>query len=752
MGYISTLTIGNASDTKKTILDDETYDRNITANNVTITSKGTLTSSSSGTFNVSGNWTNNGGTFTPGTGTVTFNGTGAQAINGTAASQTFYNLTTTMTAGQILSVSGSTATLTTQNLTETTGNFTAPATLNINGNLTITAGTFTAGANINASGSWTNNAGAGGFTSGTTMTFNATTGTPTFTSGGATMPNIVVNNSGVTTFTLADALTCGTLTITAGRLDSSTRAVTNTGFTLTNGTLTGSGAWAINGNLIYTSGTNSHTGIWTQSGTANLSWNTGTQLIISYVAASGAAITLTNTTYVQKANVPADAAVSVGNKTFTIYGPLATAGISLLGTWTSTSPGSVTISAFRAAISNSGSISIGTVPLIITNSNGGVWTQSGAISCGTFNLYAGSGVTTLTMSNNLSAGAITLGTTAASNYSGVLNLGSGTHAIASIVRGNAANLADAINLGGSNTSVSGNLNFTGIAATQGTSTVTLTGSSQTIGGTANFYNLTAITPDQVIIFPQTATTTISGTLKLEGGSGHNILLKSDQTGTDGSKAGRARVDIAAVSDNHSNAYVQYVTPYDNDASHGAAQPIQQQNSVDGGNNLGWGFGTVSCSVDQSSTSFGILDSGTVNTASVVASTTMTCSYAGGCTMFVQDNGNSTTTPGSPGLYAASATGTPLILSSTGTLSAGTEGYGIQAATTSAGSGATLILSTTYFKSGNDIGGLTTSAIAIASSTSAVTGREVVVTHKAAISGATPQGSYSDTITYSCVGN
>ena len=135
----------------------------------------------------------------------------------------------------------------------------------------------------------------------------------------------------------------------------------------------------------------------------------------------------------------------------------------------------------------------------------------------------------------------------------------------------------------------GTTTFSG-AVTAGS--VTLNGTTAQFGGTTAVTNLTSITPDQVIIFPQASTTTISGTLKLEGTTGHNILLKSDEAGDDGAKVHQARVDIAAVLDNHSNAYFQYVTPYDNDASNGAAQPIQQQNCVDGGNNSGWGFNTA----------------------------------------------------------------------------------------------------------------------------------------------------------------
>ena len=113
---------------------------------------------------------------------------------------------------------------------------------------------------------------------------------------------------------------------------------------------------------------------------------------------------------------------------------------------------------------------------------------------------------------------------------------------------------------------------------------------------------------------------------------------------------------------------------------------------------------------------------------------------------MQDSGGS----GNPGLWNASAS--DIILSETATLSAGTEGYGIQAATSSGGSGGLLAISPVYAKSGNDVGGLSTTPLVLASSTAAITDREVIVAHKAAISPITASGSYADTITYSCVGN
>jgi hypothetical protein len=237
---------------------------------LTINGNNTLTS---GTFTAGtniyakGNWTNDGGTFAPGTNTVTFNGTGAQAINGTSASQAFYNLTINMTAGQNLTTGGSTTALTTQNLTQTTGNFTAPATLTINGNNTLTSGTFTAGTNIYAKGNWTNNGGT--FTPGTnTVTFNgigaqAINGT----SASQTFYNLIVNltaGQNLTTGGSTIALTTQNLTQTTGNFTAPATLTINGNYTLTSGTFTAGtniyakGNWTNNGGT-FTPGTNTIT-------------------------------------------------------------------------------------------------------------------------------------------------------------------------------------------------------------------------------------------------------------------------------------------------------------------------------------------------------------------------------------------------------------------------------------------------------------------------------------------------------------
>ena len=163
--------------------------------------------------------------------------------------------------------------------------------------------------------------------------------------------------------------------------------------------------------------------------------------------------------------------------------------------------------------------------------------------------------------------------------------------------------------------------------------------------------------------------------------------------------------------------------------------------------------TISCSTNGSSTAFGALTDSVVTTASPNASTTMSCSNSSaGCTLFAKDAGGG----GNPGLY--NATTTALIespnasFSASSTLVAGTEGFGIQATTTAVGTGATLTVAARYLSSGNIVGGLGVTNITLASSNATSSGREVVVTHKAAIAASTPAGTYSDTITYECTAN
>jgi hypothetical protein len=164
--------------------------------------------------------------------------------------------------------------------------------------------------------------------------------------------------------------------------------------------------------------------------------------------------------------------------------------------------------------------------------------------------------------------------------------------------------------------------------------------------------------------------------------------------------------------------------------------------------------SVSCSLSSTSTSFGNLNPSSISTSSPNITITVSCSgTVSGCTVSVRDTGNGT----NGGLYKSTSP-TYLIPSpasgfpATATLSAGTEGYGIQVATTTAGSGGTLSLNPIYNQSGNTVGKLTTTTQVLASSTTDVSNREITITHKASISNLTPLGNYQDSIIYSCNAN
>ncbi len=160
---------------------------------------------------------------------------------------------------------------------------------------------------------------------------------------------------------------------------------------------------------------------------------------------------------------------------------------------------------------------------------------------------------------------------------------------------------------------------------------------------------------------------------------------------------------------------------------------------------------ISCSTNNASTDFETLTDSVIASSTPNASTTMSCSNsANGCTLSVKDAGSGA----NPGLWSS-----PNLIespngaySATATLSAGVEGFGIQATTTATGSGGTLGVPSRYLQTGNTVGGFLITDTTLASSTSPSTNKEVVVTHKAAIATVTPGGSYSDTITYSCTAN
>ncbi len=255
----TTLVTNNLTITSGNFTAPATLNVNAAASSDVLLTAGTLTAGT--TMRVTGDWTNNGGTFAPGTNTVTFTGTGAQQINGTAVAQNFHNVILLKTAGTLLNTGGSIATITTNNYTQTTGNFTAPATLNVNATATsavlISAGTFTSGNQININGNWTNNAAAANFVGGTgTVNFTGTAAQfITGTAAAQTFNHIAIGK------TVGTLLSCGgsTTTLTTNNITQNTGNFTapatlnmNAGLasslTINAGTFTAGATFRITGN------------------------------------------------------------------------------------------------------------------------------------------------------------------------------------------------------------------------------------------------------------------------------------------------------------------------------------------------------------------------------------------------------------------------------------------------------------------------------------------------------------------------
>jgi hypothetical protein len=161
--------------------------------------------------------------------------------------------------------------------------------------------------------------------------------------------------------------------------------------------------------------------------------------------------------------------------------------------------------------------------------------------------------------------------------------------------------------------------------------------------------------------------------------------------------------------------------------------------------------SITCSFAGTTTTFSNLTTGLISSSDTNTVITVSTNAESGFNLTVRDAGNGT----NPGLYKSS-TPTSLIgsaddsFNNTATLSAGTDGFGIQAST-SGGSGASVTIATRYDQAGNDIGGLELTDTSLASATGAVSSRAVTIVHKAAVGGLTPAGSYTDTLTYVCTG-
>lgn len=235
----------------------------------------------------------------------------------------------------------------------------------------------------------------------------------------------------------------------AGTLTMSDTLTIDGGFLLDGGTLTmATNKLTVTGSYIKTSGTMVTPGELEMTGTANL--NAGSSNYPAKISTVGA-ITVTligGWSYTNNANIGTGSTLACGAHTLSIN-PTANDFFACAGTITQSS-GYVGMYLF-ADRTNALPINTNGGKLLLRG-NAGIWTmaQSANLSCGDIQMTGGSpthkGILSMATGAALNTAAVTLGDLGGLNYNGGLILGTGTHTIASITSGHAANLNNAVAL------------------------------------------------------------------------------------------------------------------------------------------------------------------------------------------------------------------------------------------------------------------------------------------------------------------
>ena len=149
------------------------------------------------------------------------------------------------------------------------------------------------------------------------------------------------------------------------------------------------------------------------------------------------------------------------------------------------------------------------------------------------------------------------------------------------VNGNLTISAETLDVSASNYAITVAGNFTNLDTfTARSGTVTLDGTGQTISGSTTFYNLTkSIAAADTLTFAAGQTTTISGTVTLNGTAGNLLSLRSDTPGTRWNFTVNAGATKA----------IDYVDVQDSDVSGSDPSHIRfnPPNFVNSGNNIDW---------------------------------------------------------------------------------------------------------------------------------------------------------------------
>jgi len=255
---------------------------------------------------------------------------------------------------------------------------------------------------------------------------------------------------------------------------------------------------------------------------------------------------------------------------------------------TDTSVGIIKIvdnSAAKLTIDQGGSLISTGSGTTLTIGTGTTFTNNGTLTLGgitftnngTFNLGSNSLVTYTGQSDDSS---VTILTGTAYQNIGFTNDGTVfSHGMALDVNGNITITAGTLSSSGNNINIAGD--WTNNGGYSASNTVIFDGTNQTISGSTTFNNFQKTDSnnngsDVLLTFEDGKTQTIAGTLTLSGLDGDDrVNLVSDSPGTQW-----------LLTANGSFA-IDFVDVTDSDASGGNS--IQHSNTIDGGNNLNWGF-------------------------------------------------------------------------------------------------------------------------------------------------------------------
>lgn len=417
------------------------------------------------------------------------------------------------------------------------------------------------------------------------------------------------------TFTIGAGLTAGgTVTVSNGTFTQGANVITAAALTVDGGTLTGgSSAFNVNGVVVVSAGTFTSTsdtltvqGGWTHTAGGTFNHNSGT------VTFTSGAATLDVSTSETFNNVTINKTDGV---TLTITSGdtlLVAASLSLtngaVGTGTLEAQGSVTVAS---------TFDGGNATLRFSGGTNQTFTLTGAEALYDGPMVVAKSSNTVSLASALTLNAnsdftLTSGTFSANGYdlttTGSVSANGGTFTGGS----GAVSVTGSLTIAGATftstsgtLSVGGNLSLTSGSFTHNSGSVVMNGSAQQIVGTFTFNNFTKTTSSATsLTFPASVTTTVAGTLTLQGASGQLLTIQSSVSGT------------PASLDAQGSRSVQYLSVQDSTVV-STLRIRCWTGCVSVSNNSNWSFAAGSVTLTESGGTTAVTEGGATDTYSLV---------------------------------------------------------------------------------------------------------------------------------------